>query len=129
MGVVIITNDLPAMGAQLEALALEAVSAGAEAIHAGVLERMAEGKSGRFYPRPEPHTAAAAGQAPAIVTGDLASSYQTTIEGLHAEVGSTEMLAVWQELGTRNMPAHPALGPAVIDGVTAAQAVLDAGGV
>jgi hypothetical protein len=122
------TNDLPTVEGQVAALLAQAVGAAAEAVHAGVLERMADGKSGRFYSHPAPHVAAAPGEAPAIVTGDLAGSYVADVEGLHAEVGSDSLIAVYQELGTRNMPAHPALLPATADGVAAAQTVLDAGG-
>ncbi len=52
-----------------------------------------------------------------VDTGRLRSSIGTNLghdsDGLYVEVGSEVEYALYQELGTRRMPAHPYLRPAL----------------
>ena len=48
---------------------------------------------------------------PELRSGDLRDSYEKTIVSNHeAHVGSNSDIAVWQELGTKNMPARSIIG-------------------
>lgn len=51
---------------------------------------------------------------PLLREGDLQNSYTHEVHGLEAIVGSTDPVAVYQELGTETIPPRPVLGPAVI---------------
>ncbi len=51
---------------------------------------------------------------PLLRTGDLRESISHQVEGLEAAVGSTSDVALYQELGTMNMPPRPFLGPAAV---------------
>lgn len=78
---------------------------------------MREPKSGRTYDVPGTnvsHVAAAPGEAPGIVTGNLVNSIlaqpvgdgsKTWVISVGAEYGG------WQEFGTAEMPAHPFMRP------------------
>jgi hypothetical protein len=48
---------------------------------------------------------------PLLRDGKLRDSIHGEVRGLEAVVGSTEMEAVWQELGTPTIPPRPLLGP------------------
>ena len=82
-------------------------------------------KSGRTYMRGgQPHTASAAGEAPANDTGVLAGGITTSVEKedrntlvgyvkAHARDGSGGNYAVHLEFGTRTMGARPFMQPAL----------------
>jgi len=52
---------------------------------------------------------------PLLRTGDLRDSIEVTVKGNEAAVGSVSEIAMYQELGTDNMPPRPFLGPAAFD--------------
>lgn len=49
---------------------------------------------------------------PLLATGDMRDSIGYSVEGLKAVIGSTDPVAVFQELGTSKMPARSFLGGA-----------------
>ncbi|MGS1028856.1 hypothetical protein [Burkholderia glumae] len=51
---------------------------------------------------------------PLLRTGDLRDSIEHETEQFQAVIGSKEDVAAYQELGTKNIPPRPFLGPAVI---------------
>lgn len=51
---------------------------------------------------------------PLLRQGDMRDSIQHTVKGHEAHVGSDSDVAVWQELGTVNMPARSFLGGAAV---------------
>ncbi len=50
---------------------------------------------------------------PLLRSGELRDSIRHTVRGLEAEIGSDSDIAVYQELGTEDIPPRPFLGPAV----------------
>lgn len=50
---------------------------------------------------------AAAGAPPGVITGDYLSKVRTIHEGLDAQIGIADYRAMFIELGTARMPAHP----------------------
>lgn len=74
--------------------------------------------SGRIYRRRGiPHQASAPGEPPAPDTGLLRASVHHTVgsdgDGLLADIGSSQNVAMWTELGTRRMAPRPWLRPAL----------------
>lgn len=51
---------------------------------------------------------------PLLRGGDMRDSIEHTVKGHEAHVGSNSDVAVWQELGTVNMPARSFLGGAAV---------------
>jgi hypothetical protein len=49
---------------------------------------------------------------PLLRTGELRDSIGHRVDGLEAEIGSTNEIMVYQELGTTRIPPRPVLGPA-----------------
>lgn len=49
---------------------------------------------------------------PLLRTGEMRDSIGYRVERLEAAIGSTSDIMVYQELGTKNIPARPVLGPA-----------------
>lgn len=118
---------LAALRARLEALRVEAVMAAALARGA---EGMAEGVRAGLAEVP-----GAAHERPWVRSGALRDSVGVVSEGLVAVVGSSDVAAVPQEMGTRVVPARPflapvgaAMGEGVANGVGAAVAAAIRGG-
>lgn len=71
-------------------------------------------RSGRVYIiRGKRHTASAAGEAPAKITGALAKSVRKDVSNKSLTVGETSAYAGYLENGTQYMGARPHLKPAV----------------
>ncbi len=86
------------------------VEATAKDIETDVKLSMAEGKSGAWYGA---HRASAAGEAPAMDTGNLVNSIQTERESPGAWVVYTNVdYAAYLEFGTVKMEPRPAFIPA-----------------
>lgn len=52
---------------------------------------------------------------PGLDTGEMRDSYQHTVDGWTAHIGSDNDKAVWFELGTDKMPARSVLGMAAVN--------------
>ncbi len=52
---------------------------------------------------------------PLLRTGDMRDSIEHRVEGLEAQVGSNNDVAVYQELGTARIPARSFLGGAAVE--------------
>lgn len=51
---------------------------------------------------------------PLLRRGDLRASITREVQGLEAQVGSSDDVMVYQELGTATIPPRPVLGPAAV---------------
>lgn len=73
------------------------------------------GSTHGWWPALKPSTIAAKanGNTPLLETGDMLNSIEHTVRGKEGHVGSNDMKAVWQELGTsRGIPPRSFLGHA-----------------
>lgn len=78
------------------------------------------------WPALKPETVArkAGGDTPLLETGETRDSIEHQVQGRKAEIGSNSDIAVYQELGTANIPARSFLGGAAAHkGEEAAHAV------
>lgn len=80
-----------------------------------IVKKISQGvRSGRIYKRPNiSHQAAAPGEPPKTDTGRLVGSIRTDFGYLTADIGSDVVYAIFQEMGTSKMPAHPYLQPSL----------------
>ena len=107
----IVDNRLNELSGQLRRLASRAVREELMAITKDVKMDMAQTKSGGLYLRSKtgaPHQASAPGEAPAIDSGALVNSIQTTMDGdLSGAVYTNQEYAMFLEYGTTKMAARP----------------------
>lgn len=107
-------SNIAAVTANLERRASELVRATALQIEAAAKISMTGPKSGREYRRgKKTHQASGPGEAPAVDTGNLMNSIQTTVESpMRAVVSVNAEYGVWLEFGTVHIAPRPFLGPA-----------------
>lgn len=107
-------SHLSQVAAHLKQRASALVRKTAFGIEGAIKASMAEAKHGRTYKVSKTgraHQASAPGEAPAIDTGALVNSIQTTAEGLNAVIGTNMEYAVHLEFGTVAMEPRPFFGP------------------
>lgn len=64
--------------------------------------------------KPETIARKANGDTPLLETGEMRDSYEYTVKPGNAFVGSNNMKAVWQELGTAKIPPRSVIGMAAV---------------
>lgn len=108
------------LAVDVESEATKAVAETTVKIHSDVLQDMAVGtKSGITYHRGKgrnlspTHRASAAGEAPAVDTGDYIRSIKMKTRGLSGEVFSEMRRSFWLEFGTMKTAPRPHFFPAL----------------
>ena len=100
--------------------AVKAAEPGALEYAATRLEQAARSYPGHYQTgwrglKPETIVRKATGNSPLLETGELRESYEHVTFEHEAYVGSNNMKAVWQEMGTsRGIPPRPVLGTAAV---------------
>ncbi len=115
-------RHLAGLGAEVRQAEQRGLRGAAEAIKAEARDMLGtyQGAAGPFPAWAELTDATKADRArkgytpndPLLRSGEMRDSIETKVGDRRAAIGSNSEIAVYQELGTRNMPARPFLGPA-----------------
>lgn len=112
MSAISFTNNLELVVSQIDEAVEEAVKDAANGVVDDMAASFAAPKTGRFYGT---HQASAAGEAPAVLEGDLLNSLGAERIGkAHWRVGVSDEKALWLEFGTSRMAPRPYFIPAMV---------------
>lgn len=103
-----VKDDLPAIGDMyIKALRKKLDQKGSGRIYTTYFYTDKQGRVRPIGKRNPPHQASAPGEPPAPDTRKLQKSVDYEIRGDEIEIGSTSMVAVYQEMGTRKIQQRP----------------------